>query len=73
MNNGNDQELVRAIDRLISAVRGGVFVIAGVTLLHGAWVSQLSNGGLPGAISIVLITIPLFFLIWHGMKIMYEY
>jgi hypothetical protein len=74
MNDDNNQELIRAIDRLTGAVTGGVLVIAGTIagtiFLYMALVTSRSNNGLVGIVSNFLLAIAPIPTIWVGLNIM---
>jgi hypothetical protein len=71
MKDDNNQELIRAIDRLTMAVTGGVLVIAGTIFVHAALVTSRPGNGLVGiVITVLAIATTATPIIWLGFKIM---
>ncbi len=69
MNNENNNELVNAINKLANVIRGGVLIIGGTIMEHGAWVAPRPDSGFLSIIAVLLTTAIFLISIWVGFKL----
>ncbi|MBD2561325.1 MULTISPECIES: hypothetical protein [Nostoc] len=67
----NDQELVKAVNQLTNAIRGGTLVIVGAILSHAALITHRPENGILGLIPTYIGVAGGVFCLWMGAKIMY--
>lgn len=66
----NDQELVKAVNQLTNAIRGGTLVILGGIQIHAVLLTQRPENGIVGLIPTLIGLAGGGFCVWIGKKVM---